>query len=81
MHLELETPTGRLDVRLGPAWFLEREKLAAQVGDRLEVTGSRVTIAGKPALIAAQVKKGDRTVTLREASGLPLWRGPGGPPP
>jgi hypothetical protein len=34
---------------------------------------ARVTLAGKPAIIAAEVKKGDAVLTLRDASGFPAW--------
>jgi hypothetical protein len=35
-----------------------------QKGDTIEVKGSRVTITGKPAIIAAEVKKGDNVLSL-----------------
>jgi hypothetical protein len=34
-----------------------------------------VTTAGKPALIAAKVKKGDERLRLRDESGVPVWTG------
>jgi hypothetical protein len=39
--------------------------------DKIEVKGSRITFEGKPALIAADVKKGDEVFTHRDANGLP----------
>jgi hypothetical protein len=39
--------------------------------------GSRITFAGKPAIVAAEVKKGDQVLKLRDESGTPLWRGQG----
>ena len=77
VHVKLMTASGPLAVHLGPAWYLEEQKLAVKVRDVLEVTGSRVTIAGEPTILAAQVKQGDRTVTLRDAGGVPQWRGRG----
>jgi hypothetical protein len=41
----------------------------------VEVKGSRVTIAGKPVVIAAEVKKGDETLKLRDDNGIPAWAG------
>lgn len=35
--------------------------------------GSRVTFQGKPAVIAAEVKKGDEVLKLRDETGLPAW--------
>ena len=43
--------------------------------DRVEVKGSRITFQGKPAIIAAEITKDGQTLTLRDASGMPVWRG------
>jgi hypothetical protein len=32
-----------------------------------------VTVSGKPAIIAAEVKKGDDLLRLRDEAGLPAW--------
>ena len=45
------------------------------VGDRVDIRGSRVSVEGKPTLIAAEVRKGNETLRLRDDQGLPLWRG------
>ena len=37
-------------------------------GDKVEVTGSRITYEGKPTIIAAEVKKGGQVLKLRDAS-------------
>lgn len=77
VHLMLSTPKGELSVHLGPSWFVDRQSIKIAPHDRIEVTGSRVTYGGKPALIAAEVRKGDESLRLRTAGGLPLWRGSG----
>jgi hypothetical protein len=43
--------------------------------DKVEVTGSRITFDGKPAIIAAEVKKGDEALKLRDDNGFPVWSG------
>jgi hypothetical protein len=43
------------------------------VGDRIEVTGWRV-VRGKSALVAAELKRGDRIMRLRDREGASLWR-------
>jgi hypothetical protein len=73
VHLDLETADGVLPVRVGPAWFLEKEGLQLAAGDQLEVTGSKITWDGKPALIAQVVKKGTAAVALRDLNGIPVW--------
>jgi hypothetical protein len=40
----------------------------------VEITGSRVVLPGKAAIIAAKVKKGGDTMVLRDsATGRPAW--------
>jgi hypothetical protein len=77
VHLILKTDTGEVPVHLGPSWYLDKQGLKVTPGDHLEVRGSRITFEGKPAIIAAQVKKGDRSFTLRDDSGVPAWSGRG----
>lgn len=78
VHVQLRTEDGPLTVRLGPAWWIDEQKLALAKGDTIEVRGSRVAGAEPPALVAATVRKGERVVKLRDETGAPAWRGRGG---
>jgi len=62
-------------VYLGPGWFLAKQDLTFAPQDQVEITGSQTTFQGKPALIAAQVKKGDKSLKLRDPAGIPAWAG------
>jgi len=73
----LKTERETIPVHIGPDWFLARENLVIAPKDTLEVRGSRVTVAGHKAIIAMEVTKEGRTLTLRDASGTPVWRGKG----
>jgi hypothetical protein len=75
IHLTLKTDQETVDVHLGPEWYIERQDAKIEKGDTIEVKGSRVTISGKPAIIAAGVKKGDSTLMLRDTNGIPAWAG------
>jgi hypothetical protein len=75
LHLELKTGDATVVVHLGPAAFVKENGFNVAVGDRLEITGSRVTVDGDAVLLAREIKKDDRTLTLRDASGRPLWSG------
>lgn len=77
-HLTVKASTETLEVHLGPTAFLNEKKLAIAKGDTLVIIGSRVTVDGDRVFIAKEVKKGDSTWILRDATGLPLWRGRGG---
>ncbi len=76
-RLILDTDQGKIPVILGPPWFVEKQELKIAALDRIEVTGSRITLKGKPAVIAAEVRKGDKVLRLREKNGTPLWGAPG----
>ena len=73
----LKTDQGTMLVHLGPAKFLEQQQLAPKVGDTMSVTGSKLTTGKGDVLMAAEVKSGNQTVTLRDAQGVPVWRGQG----
>jgi hypothetical protein len=75
IHLKVKTEKEIIEVHLGPGWYIERLDTRIDKGDKLEIKGSRVNVSGKPVIIAAEVKKGDNTLILRDASGVPAWAG------
>lgn len=75
IHIMLKTDKESVDVHLGPEWYIERLDTKVEKGDKIEVKGSRVTFDGRPAIIAAEVKKGDNTLFLRDSAGIPAWAG------
>jgi hypothetical protein len=76
-HLTVKTEKETLEVHVGPTAYLTEKGITLAKGDTLEILGSRVTIDEKPVVIARQIKKGDNTWTLRDASGRPVWSGRG----
>jgi hypothetical protein len=79
VHLIVKRDKEETAVHLGPSWYLDEHGLKLAPDERIEVRGSRITFDGKPAIIAAEVKKGDQSLTLRDDDGLPAWRGQGRP--
>lgn len=75
VHLTVTTGRENVSVHLGPAWFIENQDVKIEPNDKLEVTGSRINLEGKPVIIAAEVKKGKHTLKLRDESGFPIWSG------
>ncbi len=75
IHVMLKTDKETISVHVGPEWYIERQDVKLEKGDKIEVKGSRVTFADKPAVIAAEVKKGDSTLVLRDSNGVPAWAG------
>jgi hypothetical protein len=75
VHLVVRTDKGEVSVHLGPQWYLENQDIRIEPKDMVEIKGSRVTIQGQPVLIAAEVKKGDQVLKLRDEAGIPMWAG------
>jgi hypothetical protein len=73
IHIMLKTDKEVISVHLGPAWFINKQALNIQKGDTIEVKGSRITFQGKPAIIAAEVKKDGKILELRNSAGIPVW--------
>jgi hypothetical protein len=76
-HLVLKSEKESVEVHVGPTAYLAEKGITLAKGDRLEILGSRVTVDNETVLIARQIKKGDNTWTLRDASGRPAWSGRG----
>jgi DNA/RNA endonuclease YhcR with UshA esterase domain len=74
-HLIVKSDAGTFDAHLGPTSFLEKNKFTFAKGDQVEIIGSKVKMGGADALLAREVKKGDKTLTLRNAQGVPAWSG------
>jgi len=75
LALVVKTEKETITVHLGPTWYLERLDAKIVKGDKVEIMGARTTLAGKPIVLAAEVKKGDNVLVLRDASGVPVWAG------
>jgi hypothetical protein len=75
VHLVLQTDKEPISVHLGPAWYIEYQDMKIEPNDNIEVKGSRIAHEGKPAIIAAEVTKGENVLMLRDANGFPVWSG------
>jgi hypothetical protein len=73
VHLQVKTDKETLLVGLGPAQYLEQQKMTFAVGDKVEVKGFRVQHPQQAMIIAREVKKGDQVLKLRDDQGKPLW--------
>jgi hypothetical protein len=75
IHIILKTEKENISVHLGPGWYIESLDIKIEKGNKLEVKGSRVKFADKDAIIAAEIKKGDDVLILRDGAGAPVWAG------
>ena len=72
VHALLKTTKGQVTTILAPQGYMKEQGLAIAPKDRVTVTGSFISVLGKPFLLAMEVT-GDRTMKLREANGRPAW--------
>ena len=70
----LQTGQETVAVQLGPTWYIDKQTPRIQPNDTIKVTGSRVTVDGRPLIVAAVVTKGNEFLKLREATnGVAVW--------
>lgn len=75
VHLVLKTDKETQAVLVGPQSFLTQKNFSFSKGDQIEVTGSKVKYGSSEAIIAREIKKGDKTLMLRNEQGIPEWSG------
>jgi hypothetical protein len=69
----IQTPSNEIyKVFLAPGWYLDQLGLNLAQGTKVTVNGSMRSIAGNNYLVASSIGVGDKTYTIRSASGLPL---------
>ena len=75
VHLMVSTGKETISVHLGPARYMENQDLKIEQKDKVGIRGSRITYEGKPAIIAAEIRKGEDTLRLRDEAVFPVWSG------
>lgn len=61
-------------IHLGPSWFILFQDMALAVNDKgVEVRGCRISINGKPVIMASTLVKKDKVLLLRDKDGIPFW--------
>jgi hypothetical protein len=73
LQLQLKSDKEILSVHLGPRWYLENQDIDLEPQDKVEVIGSRIHCEGQTVMAAAEIRKGDQVIKLRDAQGHPLW--------
>jgi len=73
VDLMLQTENGTIAVQLGPAWYIDNQTPRIEANNTMTVTGSRVTMDGRPAIVAADITKGNELLKLRDNNGIPVW--------
>jgi hypothetical protein len=73
LRLRVKFPQETLKVIIGPIVYVDQQNVKFAAGDRVEVKGSRMAVQGEPLIVAAEVKKGDQVLKMRNANGEALW--------
>ena len=73
IDLILQTQKETIAVQLGPDWYIDKQTPRIEANDIITVTGSRVTMDGRSAIVAADITKGNELLKLRENNGIPVW--------
>lgn len=74
-HLMINTGTDTISVHLGPKWYIDKQEIKFQIGDKVEVKGSKVMLDAKSVIIASEVVKEGQILNLRDMNGIPKWSG------
>ncbi len=73
--MDLKTDNQTIAVYLGPHIYVDLQNVRINAGDKVEIKGVRTLLNGQQTVIAAEVRKGDEVLKLRDDNGVPLWAG------
>ena len=77
VHLIVSADGASHEIHVGPASFMSSKGFAFAQGDPVKIIGSKVTLDEKPVVLAREITKDGKVLTLRDAKGFPLWSGRG----
>ena len=72
-HLVVSFEGETLSVHVGPSTYVDQQGFSFAAGEQIEVTGSRIKFEGTDVLVAREIKKGEKVLTLRNSRGIPVW--------
>lgn len=73
VQMILSTDQGDLLVIVGPAQFLDQQRFKFAAGDKVTVSGYRITANGQVVITAAQIQKNGNTLQLLNERRQPIW--------
>jgi hypothetical protein len=77
-HLTFRTNDQTYDVHVGPSDYVSKNGFELSAGDRVEVTGSKIKLGGVDTIVAREIKRDGKVLTLRDSQGVPKWAGRAG---
>ena len=73
IRLTLHSEGKTWDVLLGPKAYVARQGMSFSVGDFIQAVGSKVQSSGSAVLIAREITREGKVLTLRDRRGVPMW--------
>ncbi len=73
LHLLIATEKGNFEVHVAPLLFVQKKGFEFAKGDVISVTGARAVVEGLAVFVAREIRKGSRTLTVRDFVGRPVW--------
>jgi hypothetical protein len=71
-HAMIQTASGNVDVHLGNAGMLKINDISLAAGDSVKIVGASHNFGNGDVFLARVLQKGNQTVTLRNAHGIPI---------
>ncbi len=75
IHLSLRANQETYDVHVGPSAYISKNGFAFSAGDQVDVTGSKTKLGDTEAIVAREIRKDGKVLTLRDNQGIPKWSG------
>lgn len=72
-HLIVRLEAETLTVHVGPTAYVTKNGFAFAESDKIEVTGSKVPFEGHDVVLAREIRKDGKLLTLRNRQGIPMW--------
>ncbi len=73
VRVRVATGTDTVWVHLGPAAYVDAQRVRLAAGDAVRVTGSAAHDGDQAVVLATRVDRDGRTLRLREQDGTPAW--------
>ncbi len=77
IRLSLALSKETVNVMVGPANYLEEQKMTIKAKDSIKVKGAKMERNGNVMIAAGEITIGKKTYTLRDENGTPKWGGQG----
>jgi len=72
-HLTLKSDSGLCQIHVGPSSYVSSQQFTFEKGDQIEVSGWNSKRDDQIIVLARQITKAGRVLTLRDPQGSPLW--------